>query len=664
MSKYDGIGLTDNIPSVTIFLPFFLSVELPYSVKRNEVLEQDIIIFNYLKRRQTVEVRIKKNAGFTHKVAKCGWRGKYLYLLIRNRFYKSQNFLTDINGFYAQNVTTKVGENIKLKFPLTPKKLGLIPFEVTVKGPLAGDGILKQLRVIPEGIPRSITSSVFLALDENTPTISTQLSCKLPKSAYQDTTEISTTVAGDIFGKALKNLNKLIRLPSGCPEQTMLSLAPNIAIYMYLSSSGMLTSTLQETLENYISAGYQNMIGYQQHDGGFLSSTWLTAYVIQYFYFASTIVFIDPNTIKKGADFVKGRQVTDVGSIDFGSFDGPGNYYNMQGRSGLTAYCAIMYSNILPGYPEYKTTHENAITYLENNFSASSSTYELGIIAYALQLAGSSKADEAYDLFFARKTDLGSMMYWDVTSSSSLSSLDNEVTAYGLLNVIKHGENLNTVFKVVKYLVSQSNSFGGYSSSQDTVMAIYALSQFAKTFSLKRNAAISISPDVGKSISATIDSKQVFNLQTFELDPAARRIKIRAKTSDSGLAIVSLICNFYYDPKLVVPVFNIDYKFSYTCSSRITFEVCANLISKGSTSMAIMIVNMPSGFTYNEWQAQTNPNVSITEVTNQKSTVTFYFNSITRAKNCVNINAYRSKFVSELKPATIEVYDYYDTCKY
>ena len=76
MSKYDGIGLTDNIPSVTVFLPFFLSVELPYSVKRNEVLEQDIIIFNYLKRRQTVEVRIKKNAGFTHKLAKCGWRGK------------------------------------------------------------------------------------------------------------------------------------------------------------------------------------------------------------------------------------------------------------------------------------------------------------------------------------------------------------------------------------------------------------------------------------------------------------------------------------------------------------------------------------------------------------------------------------------------------------
>jgi len=84
MSKYDGIGLSDNVPSVTIFLPFFLSVELPYSVKRDEVLVQDIIVFNYLKKAQTVEIKIKKDAGFTVvDLAKYGWRGgnQNLFLL-------------------------------------------------------------------------------------------------------------------------------------------------------------------------------------------------------------------------------------------------------------------------------------------------------------------------------------------------------------------------------------------------------------------------------------------------------------------------------------------------------------------------------------------------------------------------------------------------------
>ena len=76
MSKYDGIGLSDNIPEVTIFLPFFLSVELPYSVKRNEVLIQDIFVFNYLPRKQTVEVKVTKNDGFEAvDLEKYGWKG-------------------------------------------------------------------------------------------------------------------------------------------------------------------------------------------------------------------------------------------------------------------------------------------------------------------------------------------------------------------------------------------------------------------------------------------------------------------------------------------------------------------------------------------------------------------------------------------------------------
>ena len=83
MSKYDGIGLTDNVPSVTIFLPVFISVELPYSVKRNEVLVQDIIVFNYLKKVQTVDIRIKKDAGFIAvDLTKYGWRGGNQNLLL------------------------------------------------------------------------------------------------------------------------------------------------------------------------------------------------------------------------------------------------------------------------------------------------------------------------------------------------------------------------------------------------------------------------------------------------------------------------------------------------------------------------------------------------------------------------------------------------------
>ena len=79
MSKYDGIGLCTDIASVTIFLNFFISMELPYSAKRKEQLLQDIVLFNFLKKPQQVVIKIKKDAKYTvgKDFADYGWQGKY-----------------------------------------------------------------------------------------------------------------------------------------------------------------------------------------------------------------------------------------------------------------------------------------------------------------------------------------------------------------------------------------------------------------------------------------------------------------------------------------------------------------------------------------------------------------------------------------------------------
>ncbi|XP_070502465.1 CD109 antigen-like [Chironomus tepperi] len=656
MSKYDGMGLSDNIPTVSIFLPFFLSVELPFSVKRNEVLVQDILIFNYLPRRQTVDVKITKSDLYQAvDLDKYGWK--------------------DSKGYYVKTINTRINQNIKLQFALKSNKIGFVPFEVTAKGPLAGDGIKKQLRIIPEGVARSITSSVFLALDSKNPEEKVTLRCNYPDSAYPDTTSVSATVAGDVFGKAISNLDKLIHMPNGCGEQTMLSLAPDIAIYEYLKSSDKLGGDLEQTLLNYIRAGYQNELRYFRYDGSFSAfgngdqsgSTWLTAYVIQYFYFAKSIISIDSNVIKRGADFIVSNQNED------GSFREPGRviHSDMQGASGtgigLTAYCVIVLS-ILGS--DYATARDKAVKYLEDKYT-DRSLYELGVVSNALLLAGSSKASAAYNLLYGQKTEASGLLYWTTPAPEidtgywyryQPRSVDIELTSYGLLAVIKKGGSLATVLKIVKYLVSKGNSLGGYTSSQDTVMAFYALSQFARTYSLDANVELTMTPNTGKKFTATVDSSNAFTLQSFDLLPNTTKLAVTATSDDSGIAIVNLICNFYEDPTKVVPVFNVTYNYEFSCTSRMTLNVCARYIPTGTSNMAIMIVNMPSGYIYNE-RRQINQDISRIEVINQGSQVIFYFNSFTNTESCAKVYAYRAKLVAELKGATIEVYDYYDTSK-
>ena len=46
--------------------------------------------------------------------------------------------------------------------------------------------------------------------------------------------------SGDILGKSMSNLGKLLKLPTGCGEQNMLYFAPDVFIMKYLTATGML----------------------------------------------------------------------------------------------------------------------------------------------------------------------------------------------------------------------------------------------------------------------------------------------------------------------------------------------------------------------------------------------------------------------------------------
>lgn len=53
-----GLGLTKESKSLQVFQPFFVSLNLPYSVKRGEVISIPVGIFNYLEEDFDVEVTL------------------------------------------------------------------------------------------------------------------------------------------------------------------------------------------------------------------------------------------------------------------------------------------------------------------------------------------------------------------------------------------------------------------------------------------------------------------------------------------------------------------------------------------------------------------------------------------------------------------------------
>src|SRR3970040_962580 len=70
-------------------------------------------------------------------------------------------------------------------------------------------------------------------------------------------------------------------------------------------------------------------------------------------------------------------------------------------------------------------------------------------------------------------------------------SADSEATGYATLALIQHGDPVNAS-RAAKWLVGQRNAYGGFGSTQDTVVAPQALTQFAAPSSADVDLTVTI----------------------------------------------------------------------------------------------------------------------------------------------------------------------------
>lgn len=74
---------------------------------------------------------------------------------------------------------------------------------------------------------------------------------------------ISWFHAGDILGRALKNIDGLLKMPYGCGEQNMALLAPNIYILHYLKNTQQMTPDILKKATNFLTGGESGIRTFQ-----------------------------------------------------------------------------------------------------------------------------------------------------------------------------------------------------------------------------------------------------------------------------------------------------------------------------------------------------------------------------------------------------------------
>lgn len=246
-------------------------------------------------------------------------------------------------------------------------------------------------------------------------------------------------------------------------------------------------------------------------------------------------------------------------------------------------------------------------------------------------------------------------------------SKDVEITSY-MLMVLLEDSPAEESLPIIKWLIGQRNSNGGFSSTQDTVIGLQALTQFAeKTGS--GTGTMDIDFDYGNKDSITVNPENSLVLQTHVLPKSARKVNFNAK--GHGSAMVQLSYRYNLAEKDKQPSFKVTPTVKDTPLQQLTLDVCAEFVpidateSTKDSNMAVMEIALPSGYVGDKdsfGKIESIDRVKRVETKNADTTVIVYFDSLTPGDiKCLPVEGVRAHAVAKQKPAAVSVYDYYET---
>ncbi|XP_043323157.1 C3 and PZP-like alpha-2-macroglobulin domain-containing protein 8 isoform X2 [Cervus canadensis] len=505
----------------------------------------------------------------------------------------------------------------------------------------------------------------------------------VPHSAIPGSERAAASIIGDVMGPTLNHLSNLLRLPFGCGEQNMIHFAPNVFVLKYLQKTRQLSPEVERETTDYLVQGYQRQLTYKHQDGSYSAfgerdesgSMWLTAFVLKSFAQARSFIFIDPLELEAAKDWIVQQQQAD------GSFPAVGRILNKDIQGGihgtvpLTAYVVAALLEVDPASEEERGAIAKARHFLESSASLVTDPYSSALTAYALTLLRSPAAPAAL-----RK--LRSLAITQVVSA------EVEMTAYALLTYTLLGD-VATALPVVKWLSQQRNALGGFSSTQDTCVALQALAEYAI-----------LSYAGGVNLTVSLASTNLDYQETFELHRGNQKLLQMAaipslptglfvSAKGEGCCLMQIDVTYNVPDPVAKPSFQLlvnlqepeaeQQRPPSPASSaddddpaadqhhqeyQVTLEVCTRWLHAGSSNMAVLEVPLLSGFRADVEsleQLLLDKHVALKRYELAGRRVLFYFDEIpSRCLTCVQFRALREHVVGRTSALPILVYDYYE----
>ncbi|XP_041849849.1 alpha-2-macroglobulin-like protein 1 [Melanotaenia boesemani] len=653
-----GFGLAPH-SKLTVFQPFFLELTLPYSIVRGENFELKATVFNYLTSCIVVKVTAAPSSDYT---------------------------LTPLSG--DQYTSCLCGSERKtLSWTMIPTALGVVNVTVTAEAvpshascdngivsvPERGriDVVTRSLRVKAEGT--EITKTHNWHLCPKGSTLKKEMEMQLPENVIDGSARATVSVLGDILGRALHNLTGLLQMPYGCGEENMVLLAPNIYILHYLQSTQQLTPAIKEKASNFLTSGYQRQLNYKNHQGGYNTfgygpgNTWLTAFVLRSFYKAQLFVYIDPTKIEESKSWLVQKQNRS------GCFEQSGKHFNNRMKGGVSDEITLS-AYITSAFLEMNISTDDAVVNkslmcLKESISGLSNTYTSALLAYVFSLAGDMET-RAHLLKHLDTVAIkeGDSIHWSQTATETSDSLSVEISSYVLMAKLSapfSAEDLGYTTSIFRWLTRQQNHYGGFASTQDTVVALQALALYSTVvFSSEGSSMVTVWSPSGQ---LTFDWNPVNKLLYQEVMLQDVRGKFSLEMKGSACASVQISQHYNIPTTPDITTLSVKGEPEADCTSkshrpRLTLKLQSLYSGKeSSTNMVILDIKSLSGFVPDPESLKQLKSAQLVDRVEQKEDhVLVYLQELTTGTAFNHsLELVQELPVQNLKPAVVKIYDYY-----
>ncbi len=416
---------------------------------------------------------------------------------------RAVTFTVDPNGLKPIDEALVVDGKIKDFIELAANQKGrkVIGFKATKDGeailtilansnpPETPDNITRRFRVVPEGFPAAGAVSDLLEKRANA-------SFELPEQIVAGTLKVKLNVYPTTLSDLQAGLEGLLREPYGCFEQTSTSNYPNLLILDYLKSSDQAKPELAQRAKDLLDKGYAKLISFECPETGVdgrRGFEWfgqrdqqhqaLTAYGLLQFKDLSKVFKVDPALIQRTQTYLLAQRDGN------GGFKRNARALDSFGRAPDHVTNAYIVWALVESDPDDKegmdlTKEFDALKkQAKEHAEAKDDPYFLALVANSLMLRPANGNREAavaiLDRIAEKHLKNGSVegAKTSITRSGGR-DLQIETTALAVLGWLRAGEPtkfIKPVKDATKWIGQQRGSYGGFGSTQSTILALKAL---------------------------------------------------------------------------------------------------------------------------------------------------------------------------------------------